>query len=110
MMIWDYGYHSAITQADKDAIAYVNTLSGDYYSCSPEISPWIYNQFLNKTYKEGALPYIQRNEPMSGGTIPDSPYYWYNEYYYKIPEPMILQDLPNVKEFTDGQIIIEVEP
>lgn len=60
-----FGYNSAITEMDKKAISYVNNLSGEYYSCSPELAPWIYDRYLNKKYNASATIYIYRSEPMT---------------------------------------------
>lgn len=71
------GYNSAVKSLDLEAIKYVNSLEGDYYSCSPEVAPWIYDRFIDKEYKEGALPHIVRSESMTPKTNPDSKYYWW---------------------------------
>ena len=93
---------SAISDADKQAIAYVNRLDGQYYSCSSEIAPWIYNQFLNKKYREGALPYISRSEPMTWGTNPNCKYFWWLDK----PLPVISADRLN--GFCSGDVEILV--
>ena len=69
-------YNSALTPVDLEAIEYVNSLEGDYYSSSSEIAPWIYGRFVNKTYKEGSDLYIYRSKPMTYATTRDSPYFW----------------------------------
>ncbi len=46
----------------------MNSLPGNYYSCSPEVAPWIYGRFLNKEHKDGARPYIARSQPMTDDT------------------------------------------
>ncbi len=46
-------YNSAMKPIDMQAVAYVNSLPGEYYSCSSEVAPWIYDRFLNKEYKDG---------------------------------------------------------
>ncbi|KKM81773.1 hypothetical protein LCGC14_1326480 [marine sediment metagenome] len=71
-----YNYNSAVLPIDKEVIEYVNTLPGDYYSCSPEVSHWIYSRFLNKKYKDGELPYIARSQPMTPRSTPGSLGYW----------------------------------
>lgn len=82
---------SAITEADKQVIGFVNQLDGEYFSCSPEVAPWIYERFLNKTYKEGALPYIERNNSMTWGTNENCKYYWWKDK----PLPVIETDRMN---------------
>lgn len=69
-------YNSAMKPADMEAIVYVNGLSGEYYSCSPEVAPWIYDRFLNKEYREGELPYIVRSKPMTSRTTLGHLGYW----------------------------------
>ncbi len=69
-------YNSALTPTDLEAIKYVNSLSGDYYSCSSEVAPWIYGRFINKTYKEDSPIYIYRSKPMTYTTTSGSPYFW----------------------------------
>jgi hypothetical protein len=71
-----FQYNSAVKPLDKEVIEYVNTLDGEYFSCSPEVAPWIYGQFLNKKYKEGELPYIIRSQPMSPRTNADAKDFW----------------------------------
>jgi hypothetical protein len=74
------GDNSAIKEADKEAFAYVNNLPGQYYSCSADVAPWVYNQFINKTYKEGELPFITRSKPMTSKCNVGVVDYWRNGY------------------------------
>lgn len=74
-----FKYNSAITKVDKQVIAYINSLEGQYYSCSPEVAPWVYDLFLDKKYKEDELPYISRNQPMTNRTKPESVGYWWEQ-------------------------------
>jgi hypothetical protein len=71
--------NSALKPLDMEVIEYVNGLPGEYYSCSHEVSYWIYNRFIEKEYKAGAYPYIDRNIPMSYKSNPESPYFWMKE-------------------------------
>lgn len=73
-----FGYNSAITEVDKRAIEYVNTLDGETYNCSTTIAPWIYNRFLKQGYtdKESSL-LIVRNLPMTPRSTEGN--IWYKE-------------------------------
>ena len=93
---------SAITEADKQAITFVNQLDGEYFSCSPEVAPWIYSRFLNKTYKEGVLPYIERNISMTWGTNENCKYYWWDD---KL-NPIISTDRMNGFYAGDVEILV----
>lgn len=69
------GYNSAITLADKQAIEYVKQLDSDNFSCSSEINPTIYSRYIGIPYAETSDVYIQRNDPMTYNTTPNTPYY-----------------------------------
>lgn len=97
-----YRYNSAVKQVDKEAIAYINSIPGDYYSCSPEVAYWIYDRFVDKSYKEGSLPYISRSEPMSSKTSPYTVDYWMNGKTIIVPESH------NYKLFSKGGIEVNV--
>jgi len=100
-------YNSAVRQVDLEAIEYVNNLSGEYYSCSSQVAPWIYGRFIDKTYKDGELPYIYRNEPMSSRTNETSPVFWGN---VKPPESTMIvvgYDM-EVKVFKEGDLEVKV--
>jgi hypothetical protein len=105
------GYNNAIKPLDKEAIAYVNSLDGKYYSCSPQVAPWIYGHYLNKTYKEGALPYIVRNEPMSPRTNPDAKDYWWDNGamgYPRTYQKLAYYENEEIKKFDDNELEIYV--
>ncbi len=102
------GYNSAVKQADLQAIAYVNSLSGQYYSCSPEVAPWIYGRFINKEYKDGELPYIDRNKPMTSQTSPNTRYYWGDKVTRLYT--FYLQGSSSEHTFKEGDIVINVVP
>lgn len=95
-------YNSAVKSVDIEAIGYVNRLPYDNYSCSPEIAPWIYSCYLDKEYAEGELPYIERNQPMTSKTSPDTRYYW----WMGMERPN--HSLDNAVKFTDGEVEIDV--
>lgn len=74
-----YGYNSAVTPTDLKAIRYITGMPGNQYSVSPTINPLIYGRFTERIYKNGALPYIDRNKPMtSGSTNGTADYIWKN--------------------------------
>jgi hypothetical protein len=103
-IIYSYSqYNSAIKLVDKQAIEYINGLDGDYYSCSPEVAPWIYGRYLNKEYKQGEYPYIKRSEPMSPRTQTDNLYYWVKDWKIEFNPP-----LDKAVRFSDGEVIIDV--
>lgn len=103
-------YNSAVSPLDKEVIAYVNNLDGDYYSCSPEVAPWIYDRFLNKKYKVGELPYIMRNEPMTSRTTPGTLAYWVESpaLGYCWSEDLVPQSSGSIVQFKDNDLEIDV--
>lgn len=106
-------YNSAIKPIDKEVISYVNNLEGKYYSCSSEVAPWIYGLYLNKTYKEGALPCIIRNELMSSRTSPDAIDYWWNNgamgYVRQTENRSFLDyDLDKAVKFNDNDLVVYI--
>ena len=62
-------YDSAVTDADKEAIAYVNSLSGKTYITNSNVSLFIYNTFLNKQYSGLSDILITRNLPEAGSCV-----------------------------------------
>lgn len=92
--------NSALKSLDMEVIEYVNELPGEYYSCSHEVSYWIYNRFIDKEYKAGEYPYIDRNIPMSYKSNPESPYYWMQD--------NVELNYIGGKVFRDGQLEIVV--
>jgi hypothetical protein len=99
-----FDYNSAVKPIDLKAIEYINSLDGEYFSCSPEVAPWIYGRYLNKTYKEGEFPYIDRNIPMTSKTNKNTKYYWFAD---KKEPKYPMQD---AVKFAQGGIIINVIP
>jgi len=68
-------YNNAVTDADKEAISYVNSLAGNTYITNSNVSLYIYNTFLNKKYDADSNILITRNEPESGScTVGGSEY------------------------------------
>jgi hypothetical protein len=96
-------YNSAVKKIDMQVISYVNSLDGKYYSCSPEVAPWIYGRFINKEYKDGELPYIERNIPMTSKTSPNTRYYWGDNVTR-------MSNSFTVYTFKEGDIVINVIP
>jgi hypothetical protein len=74
VLIHYYGYNSAVTKIDQQAIEFVNTLEGDTYSGSTQLEPSIYGLFINKEYVKDGDYIIYRSKPMSGKTNPDHPF------------------------------------
>ncbi len=64
-VIREVQYRTALKPVDIQARNYVSMIPGGYYSVSPEISPAIFGKGLQKTYREGAFPYIKRSKPMA---------------------------------------------
>jgi len=95
-------YNSAVKQVDIDAFEYVNSLDGEYFSCSKEVAPWLYKCYLNKKYKECEFPFVGRSEPMTPATIPNTRYYWAKE--LKIPDVRN----KNIEVFSDKEIAVIV--
>ena len=61
-----FRYHSTVTQADKEAIAYLNTLDYQSYTTDHEVQPSIYDMYIKPQYKEDSNELlITRNEPMT---------------------------------------------
>ncbi len=104
-------YNSAIKPLDMKAIEYMNSLSGEYYSCSPEVAPWVYERFLNKEYRVGASPHIARKEPMTSRTKPESCGYWWGHGavgYWQASKVDYVKPDGEVVKFYDGTLEIEV--
>jgi hypothetical protein len=74
VLIHYYGYNSAVTKIDQQAIEFVNTLEGDTYSGSTQLEDSIYGLFINKAYVNDGDYIIYRSKPMSGKTNPDHPF------------------------------------
>lgn len=99
---WLADYNSAVKPADVEAMNYVRALPGDYFSCSPDVAPWIYQQYTGKTYQVGQMPFISRGNPMTQRTLPESEWYWAASVNATLP-PYTNADL-----FTDKQEYVSV--
>lgn len=93
--------NSAIKNADKEVIEYMNKLNVEYYDCSPTVSARIYDCYLEAKYKKGSNILIMRNKPMAQGDDVDNIYYDGHGTYST--DGYILE-----KIIDDGTIIIEV--
>lgn len=108
VLIGYYGYNSAVTSTDLKAIKYVNSLPGLYYSVSPTINPRIYTRFIGKVYKNGALPYIDRNKPMTSGTTEGTAnYIWTTDSVWQQQTP-IVPSSNDLQVFSAEGLIIDV--
>jgi hypothetical protein len=68
--------NSAVKTADKEAIAYLNTLDYASYNCSSTLSFWIYDQLVKEKYSVDATELIiTRNIPMTPRSNPTDPTY-----------------------------------
>jgi hypothetical protein len=97
-----FNNNSAIKPLDKEIIAYVNSLDGSEFYCNEYVAPYIYELYLNKTYKPDSGIYIYRSIPMTAGVSHDTHFnYWENEGLgFDTSEP---ENLSEVKEFnTEG--------
>lgn len=93
--------NSAIKQADKQAIEYLNELGCETYDCSPTISQRIYDNYTKAYYMSGSAVLVIRNVPIVQGCDPDSPYW--DEHGTESTEGYQLD-----KTFDDGEVIISV--
>ena len=63
-----FGNNSALKDADKQAIEWLNQQEGSHYTATAEVAPWIYGRFLDKEYVESVEEadwVIARSEPMT---------------------------------------------
>lgn len=71
-----FDYNSAIRQVDKDAIAYVNTLDCETYSCNVGVAPWVFGRFVDLEYTEtDGDVLVERNMAMTPQCNKDD--YWF---------------------------------
>jgi hypothetical protein len=99
-----FGYNSAITQADKKAIEYVNSLGYNEYNCTTEVAPWIYSRFVKQEYTiEDSGLLIERNMPMTPRSTVGNVWYVASS---KIYEPDSTYDL--TRTFNDGEIVVNI--
>lgn len=95
---WTFDYNSSFKPEDMKAISFLNSLPGEHFSCSPEVAPWIYEQFTDKTYEVGSLPYIQRSKAMTIRTSSDTKWYWWTG-------PIIVPSYDNAKIFPGKDLV-----
>lgn len=100
-------HNSAVKPIDLEVMEYVDSLQGEYFSCSSQIAPWIYGRFIDKTYKVGEFPYIYRNEPMTHRTTEAMPKFW-GDLEHPASTMMILKDGMEVKVFMEGDLEVTV--
>ncbi len=97
-----FSYNSAISKADKEAIAYVNTLNRVSYNTSPEVAFWIYDRFTEAKYSENAMGIlIVRNIAMTPRSDPKNK--WFQEHGVS-PD----KDYRLLESFKEGKTIVEV--
>ncbi len=115
-----FDYNSAIRLADKEAIAYVNTLNRDSYNCSPEVAYWIYDRFTTSKYEEYpnnegwcAPILIVRDLPMTPRS--DSKNKWYKGHGVDTDMYIPLEgddtfddDYYLLKSFSDSKVTVKV--
>ncbi len=62
---WLGNYNSALERIDIEAIEYINSLPGEYYSSSDNVDPWIYSRYVEKKHRiQGGDILVVRNMPM----------------------------------------------
>ncbi len=97
-----FDYNSAIRSADKEAIAYVNSLDYTTYSSSPQVAFWIYDRFTKAKWAEGYAPlFIVRSLPMTPRSDPKNK--WYDGHGIEPSSDYIL-----LKTFNDGKVAVNV--
>jgi hypothetical protein len=100
-----FSYTSALKPADKEAIAYVNTLDGSGFYGNENMAYWIYDGYLKQQYASGNSIYIWRSEPMSPRTMESNSDYWNPVGEYDVSSP------PNAEVlgwFCDGKVTVRV--
>jgi len=93
--------NSAIKNADKQAIEYMNALNSESYTCSPSVSERIYNAYLISKYKANSDIMIVRNIPMAQGCD-------VNDIYYNGHGAESLDGYQLDKTFDDGVVKVEI--
>jgi hypothetical protein len=75
-LLW-FQDNSAVKDADKEAIAYLNSLDGETYTASPQVAQDIYGLFVNKEFLDylGADYVVTRTMPMTPRSDPNNLYY-----------------------------------
>jgi hypothetical protein len=97
-----FGYNSAITKADREAIAYANTLDVAEYNCSPQVAYWIYDRFTEAKYSGNASGLlIVRNLPMTPRSDPKNK--WFDGHGIEPDGKYILNGI-----FRDNAVVVKV--
>jgi hypothetical protein len=97
-----FDYNSAIRPADKEAIAYVNTLDVSEYNCSPQVAYWIYDRFTDAKYSGNASAVLLvRNLSMTPRSDTKNKWYGGHGIY-----PDDGYDL--LRTFRDGKVTVKV--
>ena len=99
-----FGYNSALSRADTEAVEWLNSLENSTYGVSSEVAPWIYGRYLEKEYEEegGTDFYIWRSKPMTPRCDPN------NVYYNRGNVTVEYDRMELLKVFTDGEVEVRV--
>jgi hypothetical protein len=97
-----FSYKSAVTQVDKEAFNYLNTLNDTTYTTSSQVQPLIYNLYIKEQYEQDSSELlITRNIAMTNNSDITSGAY--------IPHGIKGTDgFTLVKTFTDGGITVSI--
>lgn len=102
-----FSYTSAIKPIDEKVMAYVNTLPEREFYTNEFVAPYVYQVYLNKTYKPTSGIYIWRSVPMTAGVTPGTHFiYWERQGRGKDTKPP--ENMVNIKNFSEGGITIYV--
>ena len=94
--------NSAVKTADKEAIAYLNTLDYTNYNCSSTLSYWIYDQLINEKYSADATDLIvTRNISMTPRSNATDPTYIAHGYTLNSQDVLI-------KSFSSGGVTVDI--
>ncbi len=115
-----FSYNSAIRPADRQAIAYANSLNYESYASSAEVAFWIYSRFMDAEYRteiiwewnaiqEKDVPHtesdsdivIVRSKPMTPRS--DKNNMWYDDHGF-IPD----DSFELTKTFRDSQVEVSI--
>ena len=97
-----FSYKSAVTNVDKEAFAYLNTLDDKTFTTSSQVQPFIYDIYIKEQYQQDSKEVlITRNIPMT----PESTIgiITYITHGIEGTEGFTL-----VKSFTDGKIVVNI--
>jgi len=97
-----FSYNSAISNADKEAIEYMNTQDIKQYNCSPQVAYWIYSRFTDAEFGRYSTDFIVvRNIPMTPRSDPEN--YWHDGFGIEPDENYKL-----LKTFKDNRVTIDL--